>query len=143
MIAASVIHHIQQLLTEGTWSQRRIARLTGISRGTIAAVAQGRRRPHEPRADEGEEPLGPVERCPECGAMVHMPCRACRIRSQNPKPRRVRQVVKDTEEPSLRLQLRPEHEARYRQVRAWREEVGFVEEDSQTPFSVFGAKDHA
>ena len=142
MIAASVIHHIQQLLAEGASSQRRIARLTGISRGTIAAIAKGRRRPHEPRADE-EEPLGPIERCPGCGAMVHMPCHACRIQQRKFKPRRGRQVVENTKEPLLRLQLRPEHEVRYRQVRAWREEVGFVEEDPRTSIAIFGAKDHA
>ncbi len=44
MIAAQLVEQIEQLLTEGKMSHRGIARVTGVSRGTIGAIATGKRR---------------------------------------------------------------------------------------------------
>jgi len=93
MIAPRVIEQIQALLRQGELSQRRIARQLGVSRGTVQAVATGRR---EPRRVAGTnhtaESLpfraGPLERCPGCGGMVYMPCLACHVRSIRERRRR-------------------------------------------------------
>ncbi len=85
MISVYMVNDIRNLLAEGNLSQRKIANQLGVSRGTVSAIACGKRhdytvrcrqRPHDDFA-----PTGPVRRCPECGAMVLMPCLACRIRA--------------------------------------------------------------
>ena len=83
MIAAGVVEHIRQLLDQGEVSQRRIARQLGVSRGTVNAIAQGRRRDCPTASDS--DPLGFVppqgvpRRCPGCGGLVQMPCLLCRL----------------------------------------------------------------
>ncbi len=65
MLAESLVAHVAELLADGRISQRRIARLTGVSRGTVGAIARGRR-PLDLRpkcADEDSfRPLGPLPR---------------------------------------------------------------------------------
>lgn len=81
---ASVIAEIRRLLAEGKASQRGIARQLGVSRGTVNAVALGRRQDRPPAQVAEILPVfaeGPPERCPGCGGMVRMPCLACRIES--------------------------------------------------------------
>ena len=84
MIATDLIAEIQRLLAEGKLSQRKIAKLTGVSRGTVGAVANGKRqvRPREVDCWEaGLEPQpGPPQHCPGCGGLVYLPCRLCRTR---------------------------------------------------------------
>jgi hypothetical protein len=90
MIPAWRVAAIRHMLAEGDLSQRRIAERTGVSRGTVGAIALGRRPDHEDRrqarcggfstADDFSSPSRPPERCPECGGMVQMPCLACRVR---------------------------------------------------------------
>ncbi len=91
MIAPAVVEEIRRLLGEGRLSQRRIAREVGVSRGTVNAIAQGKRpdRPARPLRRVGEVvvPAGPVRRCPECGAMVYTPCLACQVRALGRGPR--------------------------------------------------------
>jgi transcriptional regulator with XRE-family HTH domain len=125
MIAPSVVQEVRRLLAEGNFSQRRIAKLTGISRGTVGAIAAGRRPDYEslrPTAnDELPEPSGPPQRCPGCGGMVYLPCRLCRTRalrarsSAPPMPARLMQL----DEP-LGLDLRKEDRARYEAIRLQR-----------------------
>jgi hypothetical protein len=85
MIPLAAVDQIKRLLKEGTLSQRRIARRVGVSRGTVNAIAQGRRPDDHARRREREDgsvaPSGPVRRCRTCGGMVQMPCLACRVRS--------------------------------------------------------------
>jgi transcriptional regulator with XRE-family HTH domain len=76
---------IERLLREGNVSQRRIARQTGVSRATVRSVASGNRPDYEARrlerrANQREQPLGPIERCRECGGRVYAPCHLCRVR---------------------------------------------------------------
>ena len=124
MIEAKITADVRRLLAEGTLSQRKIARLTGISRGSVGAIASGKRPDYEtPPEEEDEEPTGPPERCRNCGGMVYLPCRLCRTRNTIAKDRRLtsRQLAVGTTE-SLELNLRPEHRARYEEVRTWREQ---------------------
>jgi transcriptional regulator with XRE-family HTH domain len=101
------------------------------------------------RDDEWEEPTGPAVRCPGCGGRVHMPCQLCRTRKRIAEKRHPyatgcacasltglasaaprcatgsasavppRGPVAEDLEP-LGVNLRPEHRARYEEVRAWR-----------------------
>ena len=81
MLAPCVVEEIRRLLAEERLSHRQIARLTGVSRGTIGAISMGRRPNYEQlrrnRRPDPLAPTGPPKRCPGCGGMVYMPCRLC------------------------------------------------------------------
>ncbi|MEM6797965.1 MAG: helix-turn-helix domain-containing protein [Planctomycetota bacterium] len=79
MLALSVVKEICRLLEEENLSQRKIAKKLGVSRGTVSALATGRRGVHgrEPN-EEADEPVGPPARCGSCGMLVVMPCVYCR-----------------------------------------------------------------
>jgi hypothetical protein len=84
MLARTVVAEIQRLLEEGRMSQRAVAHRVGVSRGTVHAIAHGRRRDRRSGRESVSEltPLdGPVERCPGCGGKVQMPCLLCRLRA--------------------------------------------------------------
>ncbi len=67
---------IADLLGRGL-PQRRIASLVGVSRGTVGAIATGRRPVHLRRpAQQAEEPRR-MGRCPTCGRQIMLPCLAC------------------------------------------------------------------
>ena len=119
MISEDTVNEIKRLLAEGRLSQRKIARMTGVSRGTVGAIANGRRcdRPRLPvDGDDEGEPTGPPERCPKCGAMVYPPCRLCRLREVVAR----RRFPLRPERPLglLELELSDEHRRRYENVRA-------------------------
>ena len=86
MITATVVDEIQRMLREGRLSQRKIAARIGVSRGTVNAIAMGKRlcrRDDRPAADHGfTPPAGPPVRCPGCGGRVQMPCLLCYIRTR-------------------------------------------------------------
>ena len=93
MISQAKVQEAELLLAEGKLSQRKIARLVGSSRASVASIADGSRPDYEAlRRERGAdlEPLGPVERCPECGGKVYMPCRLCRIRRLKAEERAAR-----------------------------------------------------
>ena len=85
MIALAVEEEIRRLLGEGELPQRAIARKLGISRGTVGAIARGKRPDYTRRSrQETRDSVfvdGPVRRCLTCGARVKMPCLACRVRA--------------------------------------------------------------
>lgn len=83
MIAITVVHKIRLLLGEGTLSQRKIASRLGISRGTVNSIALGKRPDRIPDHEDDDfvPPSGLPQRCPTCGALVQMPCLACRVRA--------------------------------------------------------------
>jgi transcriptional regulator with XRE-family HTH domain len=81
MISLQQVMAIRQLFAQGI-SQRKIARETGISRGTISAIVNGRRPDYPDRIEELPRASGPPARCPECGGLVYLPCRLCFVRSQ-------------------------------------------------------------
>ena len=127
MIAPARIAEVRRLLAEGVHSQRAIARLTGISRGTVTAVAAGRRPDYVPRpqADASSPlPRGPCRRCRRCGALVYMPCHACAIRSRVAHDAKHRRRIDRGPDVPLGLDLRGEHRKRYEAIRAWRQRAG-------------------
>lgn len=140
MITPSVVEQVKHLLSDGSLSQRKIAKMTGVSRGTIGAIASGKRRdirpPRKPWYEEPDEPLGPPRRCSGCGAIVQPPCRACRLRELlaagrvKHKPDRADYV--------LGLELSDDHQARYKQVRARRIEEERLREECD-PVSTRGS----
>jgi hypothetical protein len=81
MIGTEKVAEIRRLLAEGRYSQRRIAAMVGVSRGTVNAIAHGRRKERS-RSPNGENALfaGPFVRCPGCGGRVRMPCLLCGVR---------------------------------------------------------------
>lgn len=83
MLEKAQIDWIVQLLAAGNLSHRRIARLTGISRGTVSAIANGKRAVDRVRQTPVEPCFtpGPPARCRGCGGMVYMPCLLCRVRA--------------------------------------------------------------
>jgi transcriptional regulator with XRE-family HTH domain len=103
MIATSVVEQIRRLLASGDLSQRAIARQLGVSRGTVNAIALGKRpearRQAERGADGFDPPVGPLRRCPDCGGLVLMPCLACRVR-QIQEQRHKRDVANPARPPS-------------------------------------------
>lgn len=92
MLSAQVVDEIKQLLKVGNLSQRGIARRMGVSRGSVNAIALGKRPDPQTRRREGEDglapPSGPHVRCATCGGMVQMPCLACRLRRLDQSRRR-------------------------------------------------------
>ena len=105
MIPPALIDKIRRLVATRCYSLRQIARTTGVSRGTVAAIARGKRPDRQPAAvDEfEEEPLGPIERCALCGALGHAPCRACAVRSWQRVHRRRRPAPGAGELPELAM----------------------------------------
>ena len=83
MLAPAMVAEIEDLLSAGTLSQRKIAQRLSVSRGTVNAIALGKRpcRTDRQHADVFGFSSGPPQRCPGCGGMVHMPCLLCRIRA--------------------------------------------------------------
>lgn len=82
MLNRYVIDQVKTLLAQGELSQREIARRLKISRGTVNAIANGRRR-DRPEPDPNEDIglfVGPPRRCRDCGGMVYMPCLLCQVR---------------------------------------------------------------
>lgn len=130
MIELERVEEVRRLLAEGALSYRAIARITGISRGTIGAIASGKRPDLRKRSEEKDEVLeGPLERCPACGGYVYMPCRLCRVRSMLCRLP-VRRLPDRSLEP-LHLELTDEQQARYERIHAQRRahpELEFVAE---------------
>jgi hypothetical protein len=103
-------------------SRRGIARDQGVARGTVDAIANGRRPADLARQRRRERqpsyrvPKSPM-RCPGCGRLIEMPCPACRDEIAV-KGRRGPGLP---EEP-LTIALRNEDERRYLELRRRREQ---------------------
>jgi hypothetical protein len=83
MLSTSLVHEIDRLLKTGQLSHRKIATRLNVSRGTISAIAQGRRGlygmdPNEKRP--ARTPTSPPTRCPHCGYRIYLPCLICSAR---------------------------------------------------------------
>ena len=90
MLETAVVEQVQQLLAAGL-SQREAARKVGVSRGSVHAIATGKRTLRENPSRDADEaelvtPRGPWQRCPQCGGRVMMPCLACQIRQFRERP---------------------------------------------------------
>ncbi len=84
MLPLATVQEISRLLAEGQLSQRKIAKKLGVSRGTVGAIASGRRGMFGKEPDNDRPELCcfevPPERCNGCGALVYKPCVLCRTR---------------------------------------------------------------
>ncbi len=87
MIHPARVQLVEQLLNQHKHSLRTIARLSGVSRGSVSLIAAGRRPNYEaPRHAPDDEhwiPAGPIVRCPKCGGRVFAPCRLCHVRDRD------------------------------------------------------------
>ncbi len=136
MLSSAKVAEVEQLLASGGLSRRAIARRTGVSRGTVAAIAAGTRRKKPPRPIAGPpfDIGGPLRRCLQCGGRVHLPCWACAVetikRSRGDRPFAKRPTAAGAAAAMVvGLDLRPEHQRRYqrahrrmlRRLRRWGE----------------------
>lgn len=83
MLTPQQVIEIQSLLHSSALPMREIARRSGVSRGTVQAIADGRRQaaPQWPRNDETRtDDERPPRRCAGCGGLVYPPCRLCQVR---------------------------------------------------------------
>jgi hypothetical protein len=89
MHPTALIHEVDRLLREGELSHRKIAARLGVSRGTISAIANGRRGLYgrEPLDEDRRTltPASPPTRCRSCGYHVYMPCLICAARHHKDK----------------------------------------------------------
>lgn len=101
MLALSVVEEVGRLLAEGQLSQRKIAARLGVSRGTVGAIASGRRGLYgkEPPPDDCQSLAhqSPPERCHRCGYVVFMPCLVCRARRYRERQQRLAMHGQDAE----------------------------------------------
>ena len=90
-----VIEEIQRRLALPRATRRSVAREMGISRGTVDAVANGKREPIElgPLEPDELEISVPPERCGGCGGKINvLPCVLCRARTIRARRRRARTI---------------------------------------------------
>ena len=107
--------------TRRKYSQRIIAKITGISRGSVAAIKKrGYVRPvrkQMPYPKSGEPPE--IERCGRCEtmALAHEPCQICKLRRLHKHIQPVAHPPSD-----ITLELRPAEQLRYERLRVWQAE---------------------
>ena len=101
MLPLATVQEIQRLLEEEQLSQRKIAAKLGVSRGTIGAIASGRRGLFGKEPDQDTPELCclelPPERCPTCGGMVYMPCVLCRTRDFQRREEAAQDLIEQNE----------------------------------------------
>ncbi len=87
MLSKGMIKEIQRLSVEEGLSQRRVAKLLGVSRGTVATATLRHRL--EPQSTDSSLNLTDCcpRRCPGCGGRVYMPCRLCIARTYDAQRR--------------------------------------------------------
>ena len=118
MLPREKVAEVQYLLSLGNLSQRKISIMTGVSRVVVHRIATGKRKDRPERVKEPwEVDWGTKsERCPVCGARVKLPCMACIIRNASTAT-----TISEVGIYPSGLELKAEHQARYEQVRQWRE----------------------
>jgi hypothetical protein len=81
MLSPSLVAEVRRLLADGH-TRRQIARILGVHRNTVNAIATGAR--HDRAFAEGTGlsslPRTTARRCPTCGGMVFLPCKLCKLR---------------------------------------------------------------
>ena len=113
---------IFRLLQMGGLSQRTIARLAGVSRGTVGSVAKGRIRRLVAK-EINLDPKGPWVRCPVCGGKTQMPCTYCALeKSIGVRTKGIQWDFTENNNGLFDIDLRGWALKRYLQVRRWREE---------------------
>jgi hypothetical protein len=85
MHSTAMVLEIDRLLRAGELSHRKIAARLGVSRGTVSAIASGRRGLYGKDSFERVAPTlpsSPPARCKHCGYRVYQPCRICQARKR-------------------------------------------------------------
>ena len=78
MLTLEQVLEVKRLLDEGRLSQRSIARVTGVGRSSVNAIASGERGLYGPPPVEDLVVRSSIaHRCPGCGGRVFMPCVYC------------------------------------------------------------------
>ncbi len=136
MLHDELVQKVKELLNKGEYSQRAIAKLTGVSRVVVHRIATGKRNERKVKTREEWEVNWtgkPYRRCPVCGILTRLPCLACIIRrmaTKNPSEN----------EPLLmesKLELEERHRIRYEEIKTWREmqsDPNFTEIPKNWPF---------
>jgi hypothetical protein len=113
MLTPQQVIEIQALLHAGELPMREIAQRAGVSRGTVQAIADGRRQaaPQWPRNDylRPDDDDVPPQRCAGCGGMVYPPCRLCRVRrlkTSGRRPKAAPRSNQQNERPHFRSSFR-------------------------------------
>jgi len=109
-----------QLMLDARFTRRDIASRLDVSRGVVDQVARGDRKPSLLASTDEDRPVLSVRRCPDCGNVVEMPCRACQVRELVAGGHLFQTL--HLNEPYAKLDLQPEEHERYLQVRRWRRE---------------------
>ncbi len=104
MLSLVMIEKIEWLLRSADLSQRQVAMRLGVSRGTVASVARGKRSAKQQRST-GVLPIASKDqhapqivpdldavpvRCPSCGCRVFLPCLVCHLRKMERSRRAIR-----------------------------------------------------
>jgi predicted XRE-type DNA-binding protein len=118
MLSPAIVHEVRRLLAEGQLSQRRIAELLGVSRGSVSAILHGKR--HHGLVSENKirlpRPTGPPAYCRTCGGRVYLPCLLCYTRAVLARGC-ARSVAASHPEAELTLDLAGEQQQRYEKIR--------------------------
>lgn len=97
MLSREIVLEVKRLLDEGELSQRRIARLLKVSRGTVGAIATNRRGLHGREGSRYTQlqlfATRPT-RCKRCGGYVYAPCLLCRAREYRQREEELKRFEK-------------------------------------------------
>ncbi|QDT01239.1 hypothetical protein [Adhaeretor mobilis] len=95
MLSREIVLEVKRLLDEDKHSQRQIASLLKVSRGSVNAIANNRRGLH------GREPERQLQlfatrpsRCCKCGGYVYAPCLLCRAREYREREARLQKLAR-------------------------------------------------
>ena len=90
MLKERQVERVRELLrrNDPRVPKRQIARLTGVSRSSVQKIAAGKWIAPKKPDDETEINSGPIVKCGQCGASVHLPCQRCATLDQRNRPRR-------------------------------------------------------
>jgi len=106
MLSLVKIEKIEWLLRSTDLSQRQVAMRVGVSRGSVAAIARGKRSAKQQRSASASQNASkdqhapqivpdldavPV-RCPSCGCRVFLPCLVCHLRKMERARRAIRRL---------------------------------------------------
>ena len=106
MLSLVMIEKIEWLLRSADLSQRQVAMRLGVSRGSVAAIARGKRSAKQQRSasalqiaskDQHAPQIVPdfdavPVRCPSCGCRVYLPCLVCHLRKMERDRRAIRRL---------------------------------------------------
>ncbi len=122
MVDPQKILEVIRLLKGGRFSQRKIALITGVSRGTVSSIAKGKIR-REFTETVKIRPKGPWGRCPECGGKTQMPCTYCHLKKAiGVRSKDALWNFSEQKTGLLDIDLKGWKLKRYLNVRKWREE---------------------